>query len=150
MTMNDKKMKKWEPFSELVTMRDDMDRLFDVFFGTQSQTIDDPWRPSIDIEESNGNLMVRAEIPGMDKKDIKVVVKDDVLTISGERKRENETKDKTFHRIERSYGQFRRMIRLPAEVDADMVKATYKDGVLNVTLPKPESMKPKHIDVKME
>jgi HSP20 family protein len=148
--MNDKKMKKWEPFSELVTMRDDMDRLFDVFFGTQSQTIDDPWRPSIDIEESNGNLMVRAEIPGMDKKDIKVVVKDDVLTISGERKRENETKDKTFHRIERSYGQFRRMIRLPAEVDADMVKATYKDGVLNVTLPKPESMKPKHIDVKME
>ncbi|KPL12833.1 hypothetical protein AMJ74_06055 [candidate division WOR_3 bacterium SM1_77] len=148
--MNDKKMKKWEPFSELVTMRDDMDRLFDVFFGTQSQTIDDLWRPSIDIEESNGNLMVRAEIPGMDKKDIKVVVKDDVLTISGERKRENETKDKTFHRIERSYGQFRRMIRLPAEVDADMVKATYKDGVLNVTLPKPESMKPKHIDVKME
>jgi HSP20 family protein len=150
MTMNDKKMKKWEPFSELVTMRDDMDRLFDVFFGTQSQTIDDLWRPSIDIEESNGNLMVRAEIPGMDKKDIKVVVKDDVLTISGERKRENETKDKTFHRIERSYGQFRRMIRLPAEVDADMVKATYKDGVLNVTLPKPESMKPKHIYVKME
>jgi HSP20 family protein len=148
--MNDKKMKKWEPFSELVTMRDDMDRLFDVFFGTQSQTIDDLWRPSIDIEESNGNLMVRAEIPGMKKEDIKVSVKEDMLTISGERKQENETRDKTFHRIERSYGQFRRMIRLPAEVDADKVKATYKDGVLNVTLPKPESMKPKHIDVKME
>lgn len=148
--MNDKKMKKWEPFSELVTMRDDMDRLFDVFFGTQPQTIDDLWRPSIDIEESNGNLMVKAEIPGMKKENIKVSVKEDMLTISGERKQENETKDKTYHRIERSYGQFRRMIRLPAEVDADKVKASYKDGVLSVTLPKPASMKPKHIDVEME
>lgn len=148
--MNDKKMKKWEPFSELVTMRDDVDRLFDVFFGTQPQTIDDLWRPSIDIEESNGNLMVKAEIPGMKKENIKVSVKEDMLTISGERKQENETRDKTYHRIERSYGQFRRMIRLPAEVDADKVKASYKDGVLSVTLPKPESMKPKHIDVEME
>lgn len=148
--MNDKKMKKWEPFSELVTMRDDMDRLFDVFFGTQPQTIDDLWRPSIDIEESNGNLMVKAEIPGMKKENIKVSVKEDMLTISGERKQENETRDKTYHRIERSYGQFQRMIRLPAEVDADKIKASYKDGVLSVTLPKPESMQPKHIDVEME
>ena len=148
--MNDKKIKKWEPFRELVTMRDDMDRLFDVFFSPQPHIMEDLWRPSIDIEENNGNLMVKAEIPGMDKKDIKVVVKDDMLTISGERKRENETKEKTFHRIERSYGQFRRMIRLPAEVDPDKVKATYKDGILNVTLPKPESMKPKHIDVEIK
>ncbi|MGD9380270.1 MAG: Hsp20/alpha crystallin family protein [candidate division WOR-3 bacterium] len=148
--MNDKRIKKWEPFRELVTMRDDVDRLFDVFFSPQPHMIEDLWRPSIDIEESNGNLMVKAEIPGMDKKDIKVVVKDDMLTISGERKRENETKEKTFHRIERSYGQFRRMIRLPAEVDAEKVKATYKDGVLNVTLPKPESMKPKNIDVEIK
>jgi len=130
-------------------MRDDMDRLFDVFFGAQTQEMEDLWRPAIDIEENNGNLMVRAEIPGMRKEDIKVSVKEDMLTISGERKRENETKEKTFHRIERSYGQFRRMIRLPATVDADKVKATYKDGVLNVTLPKPESMKPKHIDVEI-
>ena len=148
--MNDKKIKKWEPFRELVTMRDDMDRLFDVFFSPQPHIMEDLWRPSIDIEENNGNLMVKAELPGMDKKDIKVVVKDDMLTISGERKRENETKEKTFHRIERSYGQFRRMIRLPAEVDPDKVKATYKDGILNVTLPKPESMKPKHIDVEIK
>jgi HSP20 family protein len=147
--MNDKTMKRWEPFRDLVTMRDDMDRLFDVFFGAQPQAIEELWRPAIDIEENNGNLMVRAEIPGMKKEDIKVSVKEDMLTISGERKRENETKEKTFHRIERSYGQFRRMIRLPAMVDADKVKATYKDGVLNVTLPKPESMKPKQIDVEI-
>jgi HSP20 family protein len=148
--MNEKKLTLWEPFRELVTMRDDMDRLFEIFFGRQPQAMDELWRPSIDIEENNGNLMVRAEIPGMSKDEIKVSVKEDLLKISGERKQENETKDKTFHRIERSYGKFERFIRLPSEVDADKVKASYKDGVLNVTLPKPESMKPKQVDVEIK
>jgi HSP20 family protein len=147
--MNEKNMKVWEPFRDLVTVRDDVDRLFDAFFGRTYDDMENFWRPAIDIEENNGNLMVRAEIPGMKKEEIKVSVKDDVLTISGERSRENETKDKTVHRIERSYGQFRRMISLPAQVDADKVKATYKDGVLNVILPKPESMKPKQIEVEI-
>lgn len=148
--MNEKKLTLWEPFRELVTMRDDMDRLFETFFGRQAQAMDELWRPAIDIEENNGNLMVRAEIPGMTKEDIKVSVKENMLKISGERKQENETKEKTFHRIERSYGKFERIIRLPSEVDADKVKASYKDGVLNVTLPKPESMKPRQIDVEIK
>jgi HSP20 family protein len=148
--MKEKKLTLWEPFRELVTMRDDVDRLFDTFFGRQPQTMDEFWQPAIDIEENNGNLMVRAEIPGMNKDDIKVSVKEDLLKISGERKHENETKEKTFHRIERSHGKFERIIRLPSEVDADKVKASYKDGVLNVTLPKPESMKPKKIDVEIK
>ena len=148
--MKENKMKIWEPFTELVTMRDDMDRLFNAFFGTEPHDIENMWRPAIDIEESNGNLLVRAEVPGMKKEDIKVAVKDNMLTISGERKRENETIEKTFHRIERSYGKFSRMIRLPAEVDADKVKATYKEGVLHVTLPTPEAMKPKQIEVKVD
>jgi len=147
--MNEKNIQVWEPFRDLVTVRDDVDRLFDAFFGRTYDDMENFWRPAIDIEENNGNLMVRAEIPGMKKEEIKVSVKDDVLTISGERSRENETKDKTVHRIERSYGQFRRMIRLPAQVDVDKVKATYKDGVLNVILPKPESMKPKQIEVEI-
>lgn len=142
-------MKIYEPFRDLVSMRDDMDRLFETFFGSEHADPDNYWRPAIDIEENNGNLMVKAEIPGMAKDDIKVSVQDDMLTISGEKTRENEHKDKTVHRIERCYGQFRRMIRLPAAVDADKVKATYKDGVLNVTLPKPESIKPKNIDVQI-
>jgi HSP20 family protein len=149
MNMNDKQIKTWEPFRDLVSMRDDMDRLFETFFGSSKSDPDHYWKPAIDIEENNGNLMVKAEIPGMVKDDIKVSVQDDVLTISGERTRENEHKDKTVHRIERCYGQFRRMIRLHAAVDADKVKATYKDGVLNVTLPKPESLKPKNIDVEI-
>lgn len=147
--MNEKNLKLWEPFRELVSMRDDMDRLFETFFGGGQGDLDNYWKPAIDIEESNGNLMVRAELPGMTKDDIKVSVQDDMLTISGERTRENEKKDKTVHRIERCYGQFRRMIRLPATVDADKVKATYKDGVLHVTLPKPEALKPKNIDVEI-
>lgn len=148
--MNDKSMRLWEPFRELVTMRDDVDRLFDAFFGREEYNLDSYWRPAIDIEENNGNLMVRAEIPGMSKEEIKVAVKDNLLTISGERKKENESEDKTFYRVERCYGQFRRMIRLPSEVDANKVKAAYKDGVLHVTLPKPESIKPKQIDVEIK
>jgi HSP20 family protein len=149
MKMNEKNLKLWEPFRELVSMRDDMDRLFETFFGSGQGDLENYWKPAIDIEESNGNLMVRAELPGMTKDDIKVSVQDDMLTISGERMRENEEKNKTVHRIERCYGQFRRMIRLPATVDADKVKATYKEGVLHVTLPKPESLKPKNIDVEI-
>ncbi|MBN2619816.1 Hsp20/alpha crystallin family protein, partial [candidate division WOR-3 bacterium] len=89
----------------------------------------------------------KAELPGMTKEDIKVTVKDNILSLSGERKQEKETKEKTFHRIERYYGSFCRNIRLPESVEADQVKATYKDGVLNIVLPKPESAKPKKIDV---
>lgn len=147
--MTEKKMRIWEPFKELVSMRDDMDRLFDTFFGSNVDNPEGFWKPAIDIEESNGNLVVNAEIPGMTKEEIKVSVQDDVLTISGERKRENEKKDKMFHRIERCYGEFHRMIRLPATVDVDKVKAAYKDGVLQVILPKPESLKPKNIDVEI-
>ena len=73
-----------------------------------------------------------------------------MLTITGERKQESETKEKTFHRVERSYGRFSRMITLPTEVEADKVKASYKDGMLNITLPKPEAIKPKHIDVEIK
>ena len=147
--MTDRKMKIWEPFRELVSMRDDMDRLFGTFFGSNVDNFEKYWKPAIDIEESNGNLMVTAEIPGMTKEDIKVSVHNDVLTISGERKQENEKKEKMFHRIERCYGEFHRMIRLPATVNADKVKAVYKNGVLQVTLPKPESLKPKNIDVEI-
>jgi len=141
---------KWEPFSDLVSLRDDMDQLFETFFGQHSEDRKGFWTPILDIEESNGNIVVKAEIPGMEKDEIKVSVRNNMLSISGERKQEIETKDKTFHRIERSYGKFSRTITLPSEVDADKIKAAYKDGVLNITLPKPESMKPKQIEVEIK
>lgn len=145
--MADKYLKKWEPFRELVTLRDEMDSIFESFFGDHPVMREGFWAPVIDISENNGTIEVKAEIPGMNKDDIKISVRDNRLSITGERKQESETKDKKFHRIERFYGKFSRNIRLPADVDADKVKATYKDGILNISLPKPESMKTKEIEV---
>lgn len=148
--MNPKKIARWEPFRDLMSMRDDFDRLFEGFFGRMPAIREDFWAPCVDIVENNGNIEVKAEIPGMKKEDIKVTVRDNVLSIAGERKQEKETKEKTFHRIESYYGKFSRRIQLPSEVEADKIKATYKDGVLNITLPKPESAKPKKIDVEIK
>ncbi|MCK4755421.1 Hsp20/alpha crystallin family protein [candidate division WOR-3 bacterium] len=148
--MTHRYLTKWEPFSDLVSLRDDMDRFFETFFGQHPEDREGFWTPILDIEESNGNIVVKAEIPGMEKDEIKVSVRNNMLSISGERKQEIETKDKTFHRIERSYGKFSRTITLPSEIDADKIKAAYKDGVLNIVLPKPESMKPKQIEVEIK
>lgn len=148
--MNEKKIARWEPFRDLMSMRDDFDRLFESFFGGMPVIREDFWTPFVDIVENNGNIEVKAEIPGMKKEDIKVTVRDNVLSIVGERKQEQETKEKTFHRIESYYGKFNRNIRLPSEVEADKIKATYKDGILNITLPKPESAKPKKIEVEIK
>jgi HSP20 family protein len=148
--MADKFLNKWEPFRDMLNLRTDMDRLFKTFFGGVPEEREGFWAPVIDIEEDNENIMVKAELPGIKKDDIKVTVRDNMLSVSGERKQEKETKEKTFHRIERSYGKFSRTITLPTAVDADRIKATYKDGILNITLPKPESIKPKQIDVEIK
>jgi HSP20 family protein len=148
--MADKYLNKWEPFRDMLNLRADMDRLFSSFFGGFPEDREGQWAPLIDIEEDNENITVKAELPGMNKNEIKVTVRDNMLFISGDRKQEKEIKDKTFHRIERSYGQFSRAITLPATVEADKIKASYKDGVLSITLPKPEVMKPKQIDVEIK
>lgn len=150
MFVADKKMRRWEPFRELVSLRDDMDRLFRSFFGGPLEEVEGFWAPVIDIEEDNDSYYVRAEVPGIKKEEIKISVRGNALSLSGERKQESETKNKTFHRVERSYGRFKRTISLPSEIDAEKVKATYKDGILTVTLPKPESTKPKEIEVEIK
>jgi HSP20 family protein len=148
--MADKYISRWEPFRDMLSLRADMDRLFSSLFGGAQEEREGLWAPIVDIEEDNDSIMVKAEIPGMSKEDIKVSVQSNILTITGERKHESETKNKTFHRVERSYGKFSRMITLPTDVDADKVKANYKDGILSITLPKPEAVKPKHIDVEIK
>jgi len=148
--MADKYMSRWEPFRDMLSLRADMDRLFSSLFGGAYEEREGMWAPIVDIEEDNDSIMVKAEIPGMKKEDIKVSVQSNILTITGERNRESETKSKTFHRVERSYGKFSRMITLPTDVDSDKVKANYKDGILSITLPKPEAVKPKHIDVEIK
>jgi len=104
--------------------------------------------PAFDVSETENALIVRAEIPGMDKKDIDIHLTDGLLTIKGEKRHEREDKEKNYHRIERSYGAFSRTMRLPFDVEIDKVDATYKDGVLKVTLPKSERARVKKIEVK--
>ncbi len=148
--MPDKFLSRWEPFRDMLSLRADMDRLFKSLFGGFPEEREGFWAPAMDIEEDNDNIMVKAEIPGMKKEDIKVSVRGNVLMVSGERKQEKETKNKTHHRVERYYGKFSRTITLPSDVITDKIKASYKDGVLNITLPKPESKKPKQIEVEIK
>ncbi|MGB9720868.1 MAG: Hsp20/alpha crystallin family protein [bacterium] len=149
--MSDRQIRKWDPFRELMSLREDMDRLFNTFFGKHMvEQTEGIWVPVIDIEEDNDNFIVKAELPGLKKEDVKIAVRGNLLTVSGERKQEEETRNKTYHRIERSYGKFSRTISLPSEIDANKIKAVYKDGILHITLPKPETMKPKEIEVEIK
>jgi HSP20 family protein len=107
------------------------------------------WTPSVDISETDGEYQIKAEIPDVKKEDVKVTLEDGVLTIQGERKHEKEEKGKKYHRIERSYGSFVRTFSLPDVIDEDKVKAEFKEGVLNLSLPKSEKAKPKAIEVKI-
>ncbi|HAD82985.1 MAG: hypothetical protein A2509_10295 [Candidatus Edwardsbacteria bacterium RIFOXYD12_FULL_50_11] len=143
-------LNKWEPVSDIVSLQDEMNRLFLDFFGrTPGRRLvgDSLWAPVMDIEETQDDIIVKAEIPGMTKEDVKIQVTGDIITISGERKREEENRDKTYHRIERSYGQFQRMITLPGEVQSAKAKASYENGVLTIKLPKSEEVKPKEISI---
>lgn len=146
-------IQKWEPFRELSGFQDEMNQLFEDFFGrmpTRRMFAEGFWAPLMDIEETKDEILVKAELPGMRKEDVKIQINNDVLSITGERKREEETREKTYHRIERAYGKFQRMIRLPTEVDATKVKATYESGVLTVKLPKSEQAKPKEIAIEVK
>jgi HSP20 family protein len=120
-------------------------RMWDDFaVPTQPQLL----RPAIDVTESESAVRVTAELPGLAKEDVKITIEDGVLSISGEKKTESETKDHTFHRVERSFGAFQRSLSLPNGLDVDRADATFRDGVLTIELPKTEAMKPKTLKVK--
>lgn len=135
--------------SEVNRLRGEMERLYDRFFDLRPfhQAEEGEWIPSVDVSETAREVIVKAEIPGMEAKDIKVSLEGGMLFIKGERKQEKEEQDENFHRIERSYGSFYRSIRLPSEVDPDQVKATYKKGILKINLPKTEKEARKKIEV---
>jgi HSP20 family protein len=128
-----------------------MDRLFDRFFEGWPFRVSAEerlWAPTADVSETAKEVIVKAEVPGMDPKDIDVSVQGDVLTLRGERKQEKEEKDENFHRVERSYGSFSRSIQLPSEVDAGKVSATYQDGILKINMSKTKAAAVKKIEVK--
>jgi HSP20 family protein len=130
-------------------MADRLNRAFDLRFEDADRESLGVWNPPVDIIEDKDGLVLKAELPGMDKKDIEVRVENNVLTLQGERKRESETKEDGYYRCERAYGTFSRSFSLPTSVDTSKIGAEYKDGVLSVSLPKAEEAKPKQIDVKV-
>jgi HSP20 family protein len=139
---------RWTPFRDLMTLHEETGKMLDSFFDRGGEGIDGDWVPVMDVSESGDQVVVKAEVPGMKKEDIKVSVKDDILTISGEKKQEERAEGENWHRVERSYGSFKRVLSLPS-VDSAKVEATYKDGVLEVRLPKLEAAKPKEIPIKI-
>ena len=136
----------WTPLDRLASLRDEMNRLFDFSWPSRDSGLFSGWSPALDLYQNNDNVVVRVELPGMRKEDIEISLQDGMLTISGERNSETAEGDKA-ERTERYVGKFRRSISLPTQVDASKVTATYRDGILTVTLPKAEEAKPKQIQV---
>ena len=144
---------RWEPFRDLVSLQDRMNRLFDESFrginrgaGEEDWALG-AWAPAVDIYEKDGNIVLKAELPGLDPKDVEVRVENNILTLRGERKLDEEVQKDNYHRVERSYGNFTRSFTLPNVVDTEKIKAEFKDGVLRMTLPKKEEAKPKQISI---
>ena len=142
---------KWDPFKDLMTLQDRMNRLFeDSIRGARESDgglTSAAWSPAVDIFETENEVILKAELPGVDQKSIDIHVENNTLTLRGERKLEKETKQENYHRIERAYGSFFRSFTLPGTIDQEKIHAGYQDGVLTVQMPKREETKPKQIKV---
>jgi HSP20 family protein len=143
---------RWDPAREMDAFQSDMNRLFDSFFGRRESASGGGygsrrWVPAMDLVETEDHLVLRADLPGMDRDDIEIEVKDGVLTVSGERKAQHEEKREGFHRVERSFGRFSRSLELPKGVEPDSVSASFERGVLEVRMPKPAERKPTRIEI---
>ena len=139
----------WTPFNRLSSLRNEIDRLFDLSMPTLTRDFGlfSGWAPSLDLYQDKDHVFVKVELPGMKKEEINISLHDGILTISGERKREEKTGEGESFRSETYYGKFHRSVTLPTLVDSTKVKASYKEGILTVTLPKAEEAKPKQIEV---
>ena len=141
---------RWEPAREMMTLREAMDRLFDDAF-TRPLSLRDGWSaPAIDMYQTEDEVVVRAALPGIKPDDVQINITGDVLHIKGEMKHEEEKKEKAWHMREQRWGAFERSVALPADVVADKAKAEFENGVLTVTLPKAEEVKPKIINIKAQ
>lgn len=140
---------RWKPKSDLLDIDKTFTNFFDDLFSTRA-IAEKSWTPRLDVYEEKDRVNIEAEIPGLQKEDIKVKLEDNVLNISGERKEEEEKKGKGYYRMERRYGKFFRSVALPVEVKEKDIKANYKDGVLKIEIPKAEEEKGKEVEIKVE
>ena len=136
---------RWEPTREFSTLQSEMNRLFNTFFEGDSEPR--RWAPPMDLMEADNHLVLRADLPGLSEQDIQVEVRDNVLTLSGERKTEQKRESNGYYRIERAFGSFARSLTLPEGIDPDGIEATFDKGVLELRIPKPEERKPRRISI---
>jgi HSP20 family protein len=140
---------RWEPAREMMTLRDAMDRLFDDAFTRPLRLNDGHWSmPAVDMYQTDNEIVVKAAIPGVKSDEVQINVTGDVLTIKGEVKEKEEMKEKAFHLREQRWGMFERTLPLPTDVIADKAKAEFENGILTITLPKAEEVRPKTISIK--
>ena len=142
---------RWDPFRDLSILQERMNRVFEDA-AVRGWKSDEPsattsWSPAVDIYETDSEIMVQAELPGVDRKDIALQLENNVLTLKGDRRFEKETNQENYHRIERSYGGFSRAFTIPTIVDEDRIRADYRDGILKIALPKKEQVKAKQIKI---
>ena len=141
---------RWEPFRDVISNQRDFERFFREAFSpaaSEGELSTRTWAPPVDIYENGDNLVLKAELPGINPDDVEIRVEDNTLYLKGERKFEKEVKEQNYHRVERSYGTFTRTFSLPNSIDSDKVAANFKDGVLTLTMPKKEEAKPKTIKI---
>ncbi|HND47338.1 MAG TPA: Hsp20/alpha crystallin family protein [Anaerolineales bacterium] len=140
---------RWEPAREMMTLREAMDRLFDDAFTRPLSLSGNSWSiPAVDMYQTDNEVVVKAALPGIKADEVQLNVTGEVLTIKGETKQENETKEKAYHIREQRWGTFERSLVLPTEVVVDKAKADFENGILTITLPKAEEVKPKTINIK--
>jgi len=142
-------MERWDPFRGVGDIQAEMNRLFDGFAGRPATmtTGERMWLPAVDVRETKDDLVLSFDIPGVPEKDVHLTITGDLLTVRGERRFEQEASEGNYHQVERIYGRFERSIQLPMTVQADKVTAKYRDGVLEVKLPKAEEVKPREIKI---
>jgi HSP20 family protein len=141
---------RWDPARELDLLQSDMNRLFDTFFqGRNGGAASGArrWVPPMDLVETDDDFVLRADLPGLGEDDVDIEVKDNVLTVSGERESEHEARGEGYHRVERSFGRFARSLDLPEGVDAGAITAGFDRGVLEVRIPKPEERQPTRVEI---
>lgn len=141
-------LSRWEPVSEIMTLREAMNQLFNDAYTRPMSSGSMSVRPAIDLYQDNDNVVVKAAMPGLKAEDVEISITGDVLTLRGEYKQESEKKEATYHMREQHYGSFERAIQLPTDVQSDKAQADFEDGILSITLPKAERVKPRKIDIK--
>ena len=145
---------RWEPVRELHTMQNEMNRLFNTFFDSPTPSNGGSagvrrWIPAMDVVETEEHFVLRADLPGLSESDVSIELEDNVLTIAGERRSEHEQRGEGYYRVERAFGSFSRSLTLPEGVDADAIKASFDNGVLEERIPKPEQHKPRKVQISL-